>query len=137
MKRYKYLNVRKNGIVGASNVNELSHIVYSKTLRDSWFLQSNVKNVFRVKRWTDETLDRLNFVKNSDNPITKFKRSDISFNFKRIIVEIFLSISDVIFVQNLARSTHLQQRVVYEIHSCLSRSSYPNETRTILIFQDR
>lgn len=39
-----------------------------KTLRDSWFLQSNVKNVFRVKRWTDETLDRLNFVKNSDNP---------------------------------------------------------------------
>lgn len=53
MKRYKYLNVRKNGIVGASNVNELSHIVYSKTLRDSWFLQSNMKNVFRVKRWTD------------------------------------------------------------------------------------
>lgn len=41
-KRYKYLNVRKNVIVGAS--------------RDSRFLQSNrdtivnVKNVFRVKR---------------------------------------------------------------------------------------
>lgn len=54
------------------------------------------------------------FQKNSSNSLQQQKSNihiDISFNFKTIIVGIFLPISDVIFVQNLAPSTHRIQSV--------------------------
>lgn len=54
------------------------------------------------------------FQKNSGNSLQQQKSNihiDISFNFKTIIVGIFLPISDVIFVQNLAPSTHRIQSV--------------------------